>query len=320
MNFYLAPMEGITGYVYRNALKEQFGDKIEKYYAPFIVPRPKKGMQSGERTDLLPENNKGIFLVPQILTRNAEDFISLAERIQHEFGYQEINLNLGCPSKTVVSGGRGAGFLDKTEELNHFLETVFSRTTATISIKTRLGMDDPEEFVRILEIYNQYPLSELIIHARVQSDYYKKDVHMAEFCEAMRNSKAPVCYNGDIFTPQEYEKRMRLIGESGQNPDDLRAVMLGRGLIGNPALIREICGGEPVGMKELNQFLERILEGYHQALSGDVTVLYRMKELWSYLITRFPEKEKQWKAIQKSRHITEYKAAVREIFRQPETI
>lgn len=315
MDFYLAPMEGITGYVYRNAVREQFGDGIKKYFAPFIVPRPKKGMQSGERTDLLPENNEGLFLVPQILTRNAEDFISLAERIRTEFGYQEINLNLGCPSKTVVSGGRGAGFLARTEELDRFLDTVFSASKVKISIKTRLGMEDPEEFVRLLEIYNQYPVEELIIHARVQSDYYKKDVHMPEFCEAMRNARAPVCYNGDIFTAGEYEKRMQMIRETGQNPDDMRAVMLGRGLIGNPSLIREICGNEAAGRQELDLFQERILHGYEQALSGDITVLYRMKELWTYLIGLFPGKEKQWKALQKSKHIVEYRAAVREIFR-----
>ena len=110
---------------------------------------------------------RGMYAVPQILTKNAEDFIQTAETLQ-EYGYNEVNLNLGCPSKTVVTKGRGAGFLDRPDELDKFLDEIFRKCDMKISIKTRLGMDDPEEFEDLLTIYNKYPLEELIVHARVQ--------------------------------------------------------------------------------------------------------------------------------------------------------
>lgn len=171
MKIYLAPLEGITGYTYRRALYNCFGG-FDKYFIPFILPNQKGHLSTREKKDIMPENNEGMYAVPQILTKNAEDFIQTAETLQ-EYGYNEVNLNLGCPSKTVVTKGRGAGFLDRPDELDKFLDEIFRKCDMKISIKTRLGMDDPEEFEDLLTIYNKYPLEELIVHARVQKDYYK---------------------------------------------------------------------------------------------------------------------------------------------------
>lgn len=144
MKIYLAPLEGITGYTYRRALYQCFGG-FDKYFIPFILPNQKGHLSTREKKDIMPENNEGMYAVPQILTKNAEDFIQTAETLQ-EYGYNEVNLNLGCPSKTVVTKGRGAGFLDRPDELDKFLDEIFRKCDMKISIKTRLGMDDPEEF------------------------------------------------------------------------------------------------------------------------------------------------------------------------------
>lgn len=146
MKYYLAPLEGITGYIFRNAHQKYF-TSADKYFTPFLVPKPNTGKQftAKELADILPEHNQGIYLVPQIMTNKAEDFVTMANALQ-EYGYQEINLNLGCPSKTVVSKGRGSGFLSDTEKLNRFFDFVFSHTNLKISVKTRIGLHDPDEF------------------------------------------------------------------------------------------------------------------------------------------------------------------------------
>lgn len=201
--FYFAPLEGISGYVYRKAYEHYFGG-IDKYFIPFIKPNQKGKLSSREKNDILPMHNQGMWAVPQILTNSAEDFIKTAERLQ-EYGYEEVNLNLGCPSKTVVSKGRGSGFLAEPDRLNAFLEEIFNETPIRISVKTRIGKESPEEWIRLLEIYNQYPMEELIIHPRIQTDFYKNTPNLEMFEYAVKNSKNPLCYNGDICTKEEYE-------------------------------------------------------------------------------------------------------------------
>ena len=203
MKYYFAPMEGITGYIYRN-VHHRFFPGVDKYFTPFLSPGSKKTMTPRELRDILPENNQGYTLIPQILTNKSEDFLRLCRDLK-EYGYREINLNLGCPSGTVVSKKKGAGFLEYPGELDRFLEEIFSGTDLDISIKTRVGKDDPEEFEELLGIYNKYPLKELIIHPRVQTDYYKNHPNLEVFAQALEKAKVPVCYNGDLFTEELYE-------------------------------------------------------------------------------------------------------------------
>ena len=166
MKLYLAPLEGITNHIYRKALYECFGG-FDKYFIPFIRAKQNLNFSGREKKDIDPENNQGMYAVPQILTRNADDFLRTASQLAG-LGYREINLNLGCPSKTVVTKGCGAGFLDRPDELERFLNHIFANTDLKISLSPRLGMDDAEEFEDLLEIYNRFPLEELIVHPRVQ--------------------------------------------------------------------------------------------------------------------------------------------------------
>ena len=176
MELYYAPMEGITGYLHRNVSRAVFPD-IDKYMTPFIAANQKGKLSTKEKNDILPDHNRGMYVIPQILTNQADCFLAV-ERTLREYGYTELNLNLGCPSKTVVTKYRGSGFLAKPEKLDHFLEEVFARTECEISLKTRIGVEDGEEFERLLEIYNKYPLKELIVHPRTQKDYYRNHPNM----------------------------------------------------------------------------------------------------------------------------------------------
>ena len=222
MKLYLAPLEGITSYIYRKALYQCF-DGFDKYFIPFIRAKQNLNFSGREKKDISPENNSGMYAVPQILTRNADDFLRTANQLK-EYGYQEVNLNLGCPSKTVVTKGCGAGFLARPEELEQFLDRIFSKTDMKISVKTRLGMENAEEFPRLMEIYNHFPMEELIIHPRVQKDFYKNTPNLEAFGEALAISKNPVCYNGDIFSADDF-KRIQ-----SQFPD-VECFMMGRGVL-----------------------------------------------------------------------------------------
>lgn len=207
---------------------------MDKYFTPFLSPHTKRGFNAKELAEILPENNKGMRLVPQILTNRAEDFLGTAEKLTY-YGYGEINLNLGCPSKTVVSKGRGSGFLADPEGLDRFLDEIYSKAKVKISIKTRIGKDDPEEFLGLLKIYNRYPAEELIIHPRIQTDFYKNKPNLEMFEEAVRTSRIDLCYNGDICSKED-------AGMIQNRFPSVDTCMIGRGIIENPGLLSEIEG------------------------------------------------------------------------------
>lgn len=304
MNYYLAPLEGITTWVYRKAHAEVYGP-LDKYFIPFIEPHEKRAFKTRELQEILPEHNEGICAVPQILTNRAEGFIKLGRALQ-EYGYREINLNLGCPSRTVVSKNKGSGFLALPEEMDIFLEEIFSKLDMKISIKTRIGKDSPEEFARLLSIYNKYPLEELIIHPRIQTDYYQNEPRMEVFREAWKESKNPVCYNGDLFTRERIE-------EFKAEFPEVDRVMIGRGIICNPGLI----SGQNT-KKQFRDFHERVYQGYLEWNMGDTNVLYKMKELWFYQIHLFPDSDRYAKQLKKVQRLSEYYQIVEELFRERE--
>lgn len=309
MKLYFAPLEGITGHVFRRAFFEYFGS-VEKYFIPFIKPNQRGHLSSRERQDILPENNEGMYAVPQILTNSAEDFIRTTKKLQ-KYGYQEINLNLGCPSKTVVTKGRGSGFLAFPEDLDRFLDTVFGQTDAEISVKTRVGKDSPEEFTDLLAIFNQYPIKELIIHPRIQLDFYKNQPNWEVFQEACKESKNPVCYNGDIFSIEDYHR-------FADTFPDVDTMMLGRGLLMNPGLSGEIRQGRRMEKQTLRRFHDCLYEGYQEVLSGSRPILFKMKELWGFLAPVFTNYEKYAKKIKKSEKLNAYESIVDALFSEQE--
>ncbi|MGU9101050.1 tRNA dihydrouridine synthase [Clostridium perfringens] len=305
MKYYLAPMEGITGFIYRNSYEKFFGG-IDKYFAPFVVPNSSKSLKTKELRDVLPENNKGINLVPQILTNDSEGFILTAKKLK-DLGYNEINLNLGCPSGTVVGKKRGAGFLAHREELDKFLEEIFKINHMKISIKTRLGMDKPEEFYELIKIYNKYPMEELIIHPRTRQDFYGNKPNLEVFKEAISLSKNPVCYNGDIFTLEDHNKLVEEFKEVDK-------IMLGRGILANPALMNEILNNEFMDKKVLKEFHDEVFNKYREVFNEDRNAMFRMKELWGYMIYMFSNNKKYAKKIKKAQKVVDYNQAVTSLF------
>lgn len=301
MKFYLAPLEGITTYIYRNAFAQCFGG-ITRYYTPFISPTSNHNFKSREKRDVIPEHNTGMPVVPQILTNKADEFLYTAERLK-EYGYDEVNLNLGCPSGTVVPKGRGAGFLARPKELTEFLQEIYEKSPLPVSIKTRIGKDDKEEFHQLLEIYNQFPVKELIVHPRIQRQMYKGKPDWDMFQLAWEKSRNPLCYNGDINTVEDYERFVERFPKVDK-------IMIGRGLLSNPGLIREIEGQPVLTSEELFAFEKKIRCSYKEIMP-DTPVLFKMKEIWSFMCKSLPDSAQAWKKIKKAKNLSDYEKRIR---------
>ena len=301
MRYYFAPMEGITDSIYRRIHHKCFSG-LDRYYMPFLSPTMHRTLTHKESRELPMADSERFVAIPQILTKVAEDFL-WAARVCQERGYEEVNLNVGCPSGTVVAKGKGAGMLRNPAELDAFLEKVFSESPIAISVKTRLGLEDPEEFPALLEVFNRYPIKELTIHPRVRKQFYSGGVDMDMFRYAAAHSKNPLCYNGNLNSMEDISTF------SAQFPD-IDAVMLGRGLIGDPGMLTP--GGTT--KESLKAFSDELLEEYMVVFGGARNAMFRMKENWSFLHHRFEDSEKLWKQLRKTTDLGEYRAITAEFF------
>lgn len=309
MKFYFAPLDGVTGFIYRNAFAEFFGGP-DKYFAPFISPCHNPRLKGKEIKDLLPENNHSeIYLVPQIMANNPEYFIKGAKQLA-EMGYQEINLNAGCPSGTVVSKGRGAGFLKDTYLMDKFFDEIFSKLDMKISVKTRIGLMDAGEFEEILDVYNKYPFEEVIVHPRTRVQLYQGTPDMSAFQHAYENSKNSLCYNGNIFTVEDYKNI--------SSQYCLDSIMLGRGLLRNPNLINEIKDNEVklLSKEVIRQFHDKIYKDFKEEMSSDKHLLNKMIEMWNYLSFLSKDQHKCAKIIRKAQNVYKYECGVDKIFEE----
>lgn len=300
MRYYFAPMEGITDAPYRR-VHHSFFPGLDAYYMPFISPTMHRTLTNRESRDLPMADSVDFRAVPQILTKVPEDFLWAAEQCAQR-GYDEVNLNVGCPSGTVVSKGKGAGMLADPAKLDEFLDTVFKDSLLPVSVKTRLGMTEADEFPRILEIFNQYPIKELTIHPRVRKQFYKGGVDMDMFRYALQNSKNPLCYNGNLRTLSEVRAF-----EKGFPQVDV--VMIGRGLVGNPAMFHPNTDAATI-----RAFHDTLLETYIEAFGSTRNAIFRLKENWHCMILLFEGSEKLWKKLRKTTDIAEYRAITAEIF------
>ncbi|MBQ2902737.1 MAG: tRNA-dihydrouridine synthase family protein [Agathobacter sp.] len=298
MKIYFAPLEGITGYVFRNAYAKYYGG-IDKYFTPFISPHTKKLMDTREKRDILPENNQRLYIVPQVLTNTAEDLIDLAKQLKEEYGYEEINLNLGCPSKTVTTKGKGSGFLEYPDRMEEFFDRYFKASDVKLSIKTRIGYWDVEEAQRLLNLYERFPFEEVIIHPRLGSEMYKGTPHYEVFESYLDRTQHSLCYNGDINSLDQLQS----LDSKWEKCDKF---MLGRGLIARPGML--LSQEDRI---QFQSFHDEILEGYEAYMCGDRNTLFKMKELWSWWAVMFPGQEKLLKKIKKATTLQEYKMLVK---------
>ena len=301
MRYYFAPLEGLTDSAFRKIHHKYFPKGIDRYYTPFFSPTVHRALTPREARELPPANTMSTEVVPQLLTKVPEDFLWMAQQCK-DLGYKEVNLNLGCPSGTVTAKGKGSGMLRDPAALDNFLEQIYAHTPLPISVKTRIGFADSAEFPALLEIFNRYPIAELTVHPRIRTAFYKGTVDMEMFRLCMQESKNPVCYNGDITTcahvdtlAKEYPK--------------LEAVMIGRGLIGDPGMLT------PGGTKReiLAAYLEELLDTYLVTFGGSRNAMFRMKEHWGMLIHKFENNEKLAKQLRKTTDLDQFRSITSQI-------
>ncbi len=300
MRHYFAPMEGITDSIYRKLHHAHFGG-VDRYYMPFLSPTQHRALTPRERRELPQADSVPFAAVPQLLTKHPGDFL-WAAAVCRDLGYSEVNLNVGCPSGTVVAKGKGSGMLRNLDDLDAFLDAIFRDAPLPISVKTRIGMETPEEFPKILEIYNQYPICELTVHPRVRKAFYNGGVEMDVFRYAAENSTNKLCFNGDLCSLSD------IIALSAQFPQ-VEAVMLGRGLIADPGML---AGGTTP--RKLEQFHNALLDAYIITFGSERNAMFRMKENWSFWLSHFNDNEKLGKRLRKTTDAAEFRAITTEIF------
>lgn len=307
MFFDFAPMEGITGAAFRRIHRKHFSG-VDRYYTPFLSPTKDHRFTPREQREFFPEYNCGIPVIPQILTKVPEDFLWAAREL-HAMGYPEVNLNLGCPSGTVTAKGKGAGLLADPVALDQFLQEIFRQAPCPISVKTRLGLEQPEEFETILAVFHRYPICELIIHPRVRKDFYRHPVRREMFDWALAHSTLPISFNGGLVTAEDCRVcQNRYPG--------LRAVMAGQALVSDPFLGETLHGGSPRSCGRLQAFHDELYETYARQFNSRLNAAKRMKELWFYLIRLFPDSDRYGKRILKASTPEAYEQAVSAVFRE----
>ena len=311
MNYYVAPMEGLTDRVWRQAHQKWFGlaGAPAKYYAPFLSPPENRVLIKKKMAELAPEANPGAPVVPQLLAKDGALAAWMVGELR-KLGYTEVNLNFGCPSGTVTAKGKGSGMLRDLGKLDAFLAALFAEVEGPITVKTRLGVEKPEEFAAVLDVYNRYPIAELTIHPRVMRQQYRGVADREAFAKALPECKMPVCYNGDLVSVEQ-------IHALEADFPAVQSIMVGRGIIADPALFRQALGGPAATKEELRGYLNDLYHGYTALFGSAGCAISRMKGHWFYLIHRFEGSEKLEKQLRKLREPWEYETVVNQIFTLP---
>lgn len=309
MNFYLAPLEGVTGHVFREAYDLFYGE-VNKYFTPFISANDHLNSKTIRELDgnLLKKP-----LVPQILGNDADKITATISEIRDYCGADTYNLNFGCPSGTVTAKGRGSGILKDLIAMDDMLDKLFNRLEdmgVRLSLKTRIGWADEKEWPDIVRIYADYPFEEIIIHPRVRADHYSGSIKKNAVEYALTHLRVPICYNGDIKTREDYVELCKLF-------PDISSVMIGRGLVRNPNLCGEIIhpyeNAPEIGRQNKYKFIEALEQGYLEEMSCEEHAVMRLKEFWFYFGDSVLGFETEKKDIKKAKTLREYKIAARTI-------
>lgn len=310
IKIYQAPLQGATDFDFRKALAESFGG-IDKYFIPYLSYGKGREIKKSQLREVFPENNGMLPVVPQVLFSDQAELFDLVS-ILIDYGYAEINLNLGCPYPMATNKGRGAAWLEKPEALNEILHQLYTKAfPAKFSVKMRAGMKDDQDVKAIFGVLNQFSLEEIIFHPRTASQMYDGKANPQLFAEAISEVKHPMVYNGDIFSVTDFQELQTLLPE--QN-----TWMIGRGLLTNPALAAQLKGEvfEPKSLRiKMREFHDQLLERYSARLQGDGHIVMKMSQFWAYFSQSFENPHKAMKLVKKSSSLLKYNAAVTEIFR-----
>jgi tRNA-dihydrouridine synthase len=303
----LAPLRGVTSCNFRNVYSRYFNG-FDAALTPFITTTSGNAASRNHFLDILPENNNSWEILPQLIGNNPDDFIRTSQQV-HDLGYDQVDLNLGCPMPTVTKKMRGSALLSNPERLLSFLDRVIPALPCRLSLKVRLGYQSNDDLIKLVPFLNKYPLSCVTIHARIASQLYSGTVDLNAFGSCLEQLSLPVVYNGDITSVEIFESlKVRFPKVSGW--------MIGRGAIADPLLPAKIKN-LPLPSCEadvIKSFHNELFMLYEEILCGQAPLLGAMKEIWAYLAAKFDTSGKSLKKIQRARNTGEYRDAVEEIF------
>jgi tRNA-dihydrouridine synthase len=308
LTIYLAPLQGFTDFVYRKAYAEIF-QGVDAFFIPYISVKINEIFKKHEK-EILPENNPQNRVIPQVLASSADEMLFLS-KILEDKGYNEINLNLGCPYPMVTNRGKGAGLLPHPEKIKEILSLFFEKTNLRLSVKLRAGLHSANEIEQIIPVLNEFPLTEVIFHPRVAKQLYEGEILNSAFQYAMQNLKHRLVYNGNIFSVDDFNLTRQKFPETND-------WMLGRGVLMNPFLPAEIKNIEipdKLKLEKLKEFHRLIFELYTEKVDNEGNVLNKMKQFWIYFSYNFTEQRKSFKLIKKTNRISKFQSTVQLIFR-----
>jgi tRNA-dihydrouridine synthase len=302
----LAPFQGITTPLFREVFMRHFSGVDKMYTAFFTGAHIRK--RHHEHPDLAQTHQNGVPVIPQILSKEADEMLVFG-KLCRDKGFEEINWNLGCPYPRVANKGRGSGLLLHPEKVEEILESVFPELPVRISIKCRLGYFAPDEIQNLLPVLNRFPISEVIVHARIGKQLYEGPVDLKAFEKALPLSQHPTAYNGDIFSKADLKKLQ----------DQFPAVqhwMVGRGLLQNPFLASEL---KNIPLPEnrfdvLKEYVTELYSGYRKQMNDRLTALHVMKEFWSYFSHSFTDPKRVFNQIKTSVSFADYDSKISDIF------
>lgn len=297
----LAPLRGVTGLSFRKAYCAHFRG-LTRAVAPFIATVAGDRVKPEVLRSIDPTvQPAGLPLIPQVIGKSPEQLRVMLREMQ-ALGYQDVDLNAGCPWPFVAKKGRGSGLLKDEAVLDEMLAVGCEVLgPGHFSIKVRLGLTDKELLLTRLPTILKYPLRELCVHPRTAKQMYEGSADIDAFARVAEAVKeVPLVYNGDIRTLADYE---RLTSRFPQ----ITRWMIGRGVVANPFLAESICEGRDT--RDLGRFKawhQDLVEAYAEGSSGDHALLGHLKEQWSYLSTGFENGTRLWDALKITRTRAEF--------------
>jgi tRNA-dihydrouridine synthase B len=305
-----SPLQGFTDFRFRNAFHKHFGG-IDTFYSPYIKLNGKLVIKGSYERDILPENNDTLEVIPQLITNDAEEFLFVAKYVQ-QFGYKELNWNLGCPYPMVAKCGMGSGLISNTSQIEHILKRVHNETDIIVSMKMRMGYENPTEILDVFPVLEQYPIKNIAIHARIGKQLYKGGIDLDSFQKCLDTSKQKIYYNGDITSVAKFK-------ELQERFPSIDHWMIGRGLIADPflpSMIKNNTTEYPKNRFEIFEaFHDEIYREYDAYLQGPTPIRMKMLGFWEYFSESFSNPQKTFKKIKKAGNSKNYEAAVKEIFK-----
>ena len=305
-----SPLQGFTDFRFRNAFHKHFGG-IDTFYSPYIKLNGKMVIKGSYQRDIFPENNTTLEVIPQIITNDADEFLFVAKYVR-ELGYKELNWNLGCPYPMVAKCGMGSGLISNTSQIEHILKRVHNETDIVVSMKMRMGYENPTEILDVFPILEQYPIKNIAIHARIGKQLYKGGVDLEAFQKCLDTSKQKIYYNGDITSVTKFN-------ELQERFPSIEHWMIGRGLIADPflpSMIKNNTTEYPKNRLEIFEaFHDEIYREYDAYLQGPTPIRMKMLGFWEYFSESFSNPQKTFKKIKKAGNSKNYEAAVKEIFK-----